>query len=727
MKKLSIYIIFTGLLTLVALLQACRKDKDVPVHQLSINSYYPNSGKAGTLVTVLGTGLSKEGKVLFGDVQAEIINSNDTSLVVRAPEKGMTGKMTFAANDKTVDIGNYTYQALSVRSFTPGNGPSGMHMRISGEGFSSLQAPAEVLINGIKATVVSASDSLIVAEVPEHAGNGPVTVIVDGNTSTGANFSYQEISSIKPLTGGAGTRVTIKGTGFATIAAANTVDFNGKQAQVVAASGQQLVVIAPVDVATGPISVSVSGQKTPGPTFTIVPKPRIETVSPLSGPAGLEMTITGLYFSKETDENVVKINGTIVPVKTAAGNILTLTLPGGTGNGKVQVIVNDQTVDGPDFRDQNMGILSMVPANGMAGTKVTLTGTGFSTVPAENIVTFNGVSAVVESATETSLVVVAPANLTSGPVKVKRAALEASAPVNFLRAGVITLVGGPAQDLITGSMSRIVADSKGNIYVSDRNLANIHKITPDGTMTLYGGSATGVLGRKDGPVADALFSSIMGMAIDAQDNIFISEAGNGNNIRKITPDGQVSTYKTGLTNIGQITVDQNSYVYLGQLYQGLLKIYSNGSTERKYTLTVADISRPAVDAAGNSYFASDDYEGFLGRATAAGQGTRQWLGSASGYKDGPAATALFAYGISGLLMDKEDNLIIFDKNNFAIRKYDFIKDEVSTLAKMSNGYADGSFEHAKFSFTTNDFTMDKEGNIYLLDIGNKAIRKIFLR
>jgi hypothetical protein len=727
MKKLSIYTLVACLLALLVMMPSCRKDKEIQQRPPAVSSYYPNSGKAGTLVTLLGTGLNREGKVWFGETVAEILNQNDTSMVVRAPEGGQTGSIIFDMDGERIEAGNYTYQALTVRTFTPANGAAGTHIRISGEGFSSLESPVVVLINGVTATVVSASDTLVVAEIPENAGTGPVTVTVDGKHSTGANFRFQAISSIKPLTGGAGTKVRINGSGFETLAAGNSVDFNGKPAVVAEAAADHLIVIAPQGVSTGPVAVTINGQKTAGPAFTVVPFPTLETVSPLSGPAGTLMTITGLYFSKEVDENIVKINGTVLPVKTAAGNKLTLVLPGGTGNGKVQVIVNDQLVEGPEFRDQHLGISELSPANGLAGTKVTITGTGFSTVAAENMVTFNGAAAVVESATATSLVVVAPASLTSGPVKVKRAAAEALSPVEFLRAGVITLFGGPTSDIISPSMSSIVADSKGNVYMSDRNAGKVWKITPGGSVTLYGGSPTGILGRKDGPVADALFSTIMGMAIDQQDNIYLTEYGNGNSIRKISAAGNVTTYYTNLNSLVKIGVDKNNDVYVTQSYQGILKIYPNGSTERKYAFTAADICRPVIDAAGNIYFVPDEYEAFIGMAPATGTGIRRWLGSTIGYQDGPKEAALFSYGISGMLLDKAGNLIILDKVNYAIRKYNFVSGEVSTVAKLSAGYADGSFQDAKIGFNVADMAIDGEGNLYLLDINNKAVRKVILR
>ena len=728
MKKTTIYFIMIIFSVSILCLQACRKDKLPSAIALSVHSYYPNSGNAGTLVTILGTGFSRNGKISFAGQEADVISQNDTVMVVRAPQQGQTGEIQYTNEDKTIKVGDYTYQALSIQRFTPGNGPAGMHIRISGAGFGSLNSPAEVLINGVKAIVVSVSDTLIVAEIPENAGSGPVTVQVDGKTSSGAAFTFQSITGIKPVTGGAGTKVTIKGAGFEALATGNLVDFNGIQAEVLEATPGQLVVVAPQGVTTGPLSVTINGQKTTGPAFTIVAPPQIQTVTPLSGPAGQEMTISGLHFSTEKDENIVKINGTVVPVKTAEGNRLTLVLPGGTGNGRIELSVNDQSVLGPEFRDQQLGIITLQPANGLAGTQVTITGTGFSTVAAENEVTFNGVTANVVSATETSIVVTAPATLTSGPVKIRRAALEAQSPAPFQRAGMMTLAGGPSSSLLTQSMSGIAVDSKGNVFVIDRDKFNIHKITPDGTVSLFAGSATGVYGRKDGPALDALFASLNGIVIDPQDNIFVSEGGNGNSIRKITPAGNVTTYKSGLSQVpGKINLDKNGNIYATQTWAGIIRIYPSGATATTYSLSVSDYCQPAIDGAGNIYFAPDDYESFLGQYTASGQGIFRWLGSSSGYQDGPMSSALFSYGMRALLMDADGNLLILDKNNYAIRKLDFVTKEVSTLMKVSNGYADGSFADAKMSFGVVDMAFDKDGNIYLLDQGNKAVRKVFLK
>ncbi len=728
MKKILTYLCSLVLIVSIGLLEACRKNDSPVARPLAISSYYPNSGNAGTLVTILGTGLVAKGKIMFGDKEAEVLNSNDTSLVVRAPENGTTGKLTFITPDKTIEIGNYTYQSLSVHGFFPMNGSVGMQIRISGEGFGSTAAPAEVSINGIQAVVVSVSDTLIVAEIPEKASSGPVTVKVNGKTSSGPTFRFQSVTGIKPFTGGVGTRVTVTGEGFDGTVAGNIVDFNGKAAKVLEAGPTKLIVEAPADVATGPVAVTINGQKTVGPTFTIVPLPTIAMVTPLSGPKGLEMTISGANFSAFVEENVVMINGTVIPVKTATASKLTLMLPGGTGDGKVVLAVNDQKVEGPQFKDQNLGITTVNPANGLAGTKVTITGAGFSTVASENIVTFNGVPAVVESATETSIVVTTPASLTSGKLVVKRAVLEAQAPNEFLRAGVQTIYGGPGTgSFINYATTSIAVDSKGNVYLSSRDDATIRRIAPDGKVDIWAGKA-GAFGNKNGTLADATFGTINSIVIDANDNMYVSETYSGSIIRKITPDGTVTTLKAGLGYAGQLFLNKAGEVYITQLYSGILKVYATGATEKPFGGSVGDVCRPTIDAAGNIYFVNDDYNPYLSRIIGTGGMDYQYIGQSSdGYQDGPRLSARFGSGLTGTLLDPEGNLLIWDKWNFSIRKYNFTNGEVTTMMKAANGFQDGAFDQARFSVNVTGFTMGRDGSIYVLDMNNSAVRKLFLR
>ena len=84
----------------------------------------------------------------------------------------------------------------------------------------------------------------------------------------------------------------------------------------------------------------------------------------------------------------------------------------------------------------------------------------------------------------------------------------------------------------------IVADSLGNIYVSDFRNNRIRKITPQGMVCTLAGSAT--RGSADGNINTASFFHPAGLAIDKKGNLYVADSGN-NKIRKITPHGMVTT------------------------------------------------------------------------------------------------------------------------------------------------------------------------------------------
>jgi YD repeat-containing protein len=70
------------------------------------------------------------------------------------------------------------------------------------------------------------------------------------------------------------------------------------------------------------------------------------------------------------------------------------------------------------YASSTLSIISVTPGEGPGGTVVTIFGTGFSTTPSQNTVTFNGMAASVTSATSTQLQVAVPAAATTGPIAV---------------------------------------------------------------------------------------------------------------------------------------------------------------------------------------------------------------------------------------------------------------------------------------------------------------------
>ena len=237
-----------------------------------------------------------------------------------------------------------------------------------------------------------------------------------------------------------------------------------------------------------------------------------------------------------------------------------------------------------------------------------------------------------------------------------------------------------------------VFDSHDNLFISDQSNHKIRKITPDGTVSTFAG--TGVIGATDGPGNTARFYYPAGMAVDANDNIYVADYGN-NKIRKITTDGTVSTFAgTGVAGSADGTV---------------LTAQFNGATG------------VCVDASGN-VFVADYYSNKIRKinilgdvSTVAGTGT-------SGSNDGIGAAATFYYPAI-VAIDSANNLFITDEQNNKIRKItpDGI---VSTYAGTGVvGAIDGDASVAQFNSSTG-IAVNDSNTVFVCDYGNHKIRKI---
>jgi hypothetical protein len=108
---------------------------------------------------------------------------------------------------------------------------------------------------------------------------------------------------------------------------------------------------------------------------------------------------------------------------------------------------------------------------------------------------------------------------------------------------VYTLAGSGAQGFTNGPGATatfyhpwdVAVDHNFNAYEIDANRV-IRKITPDGTVSTFAGS--GAEGSTDGVGTAASFSFLISLVFDSSGNLYVADF---SRIRKITPDGVVST------------------------------------------------------------------------------------------------------------------------------------------------------------------------------------------
>ena len=85
-------------------------------------------------------------------------------------------------------------------------------------------------------------------------------------------------------------------------------------------------------------------------------------------------------------------------------------------------------------------------------------------------------------------------------------------------------------------------DAAGNVIVADFEYHAIRRIAPDGTVTtIAGGNGVGV---RDGAREHAQFAGPWSVAVHADDSIYVADS-LGNRIRRIAPDGTVTTVAGG--------------------------------------------------------------------------------------------------------------------------------------------------------------------------------------
>jgi sugar lactone lactonase YvrE len=204
----------------------------------------------------------------------------------------------------------------------------------------------------------------------------------------------------------------------------------------------------------------------------------------------------------------------------------------------------------------------------------------------------------------------------------------------------------------------------------------------------------GNAGFADGAAAKARFADPFGLVMDREGNVYVADAGDNNRIRKIAPDGMVSTLAGGAEG------------------------FANGAGAAASFNTPSGL---AIDKAGNLYVA-DTGNNAVRKVTPQGVVTTLAGTGVAGFADGEAAQARFN-GPVGVAVDAAGNVFVADSYNDRIRKIG-IDGKVTTIAGLdAPGYADGDATLAQFD-TPTGIAVDAKGVLVVADTKNGAIRSI---
>jgi len=223
--------------------------------------------------------LSHPAPALAGEVRYVYDDLNRLVGVVDAT--GETVQYSYDSVGNILSISRYSSSQVSILGFTPGTGPVGATVTISGTGFSPTPSQNTVTFNGVTAAVTSATPTQLVTTVPAGAATGPISVTAPaGSATSSSTFTVTAatgpptITGFTPTIGTAGTPVTITGTNFDPTVANDRVKLNRSFAVVSSAAPSTLVAPVPASTGSGRINVAtLAGAAVSTEDFFIPPAP----------------------------------------------------------------------------------------------------------------------------------------------------------------------------------------------------------------------------------------------------------------------------------------------------------------------------------------------------------------------------------------------------------------------------------------------------------------------
>jgi sugar lactone lactonase YvrE len=260
--------------------------------------------------------------------------------------------------------------------------------------------------------------------------------------------------------------------------------------------------------------------------------------------------------------------------------------------------------------------------------------------------------------------------------------------------------GGPAIDAALAYPTGVVVDKAGNLYIADTGNARVRRVLPDGIITTYAGNGNAPewnsRGVGNGGPATSAPLNVQSLAMDSTGNLLISE-GNLADVRRVSPDGTLSTLLSATTAghflgfISAIALDRAGSLFVAgsycdgdeNCYQAVQKIAPSGDTtlildgRTGYSLLaganmgdggpaiaahIGFITNLALDNAGNLFVADlfaqrvrkVDTSGII--TTVAGNGLAGYSGDG-----GPGTSARLLYPF-GLTADDRGNIYFSDFN-----------------------------------------------------------------
>jgi sugar lactone lactonase YvrE len=302
--------------------------------------------------------------------------------------------------------------------------------------------------------------------------------------------------------------------------------------------------------------------------------------------------------------------------------------------------------------------------------------------------------------------------------------------------------------------SGVAIDPNGTVYFTDTNNHRIRAINSAGIVRTIAGSPTAEVLGDGGPASQAMLHFPFGLHRDADGNLYVADASR-NSIRKITPDGRISTVVgngvfgfSGDNVAATATALRFPYQAVTDPGGNLLIADHLNSRVRRVSpqgiiTTVAGTGTPGFDGDGGPAAAArisapggifadgildfaftDSYNGLIRRVRNGSISTVAGRGIPSLANDSRAAFVELREP-NGVAIDAAGDLYICDARNSRILKLS--SDGIVRLVAGSgiSGYSgDGGQATQANLFFPEKIAVDLKGNLYIADFENNRVRMV---
>ncbi|WP_435279551.1 hypothetical protein [Streptomyces sp. 1222.5] len=256
--------------------------------------------------------------------------------------------------------------------------------------------------------------------------------------------------------------------------------------------------------------------------------------------------------------------------------------------------------------------------------------------------------------------------------------------------GVITTVtitesegnsGGSPVDARFNHPLGMVCASDGTLFICATNDHQVRKLTPDGKMFTWAGDGRNGSGGDGKLATTAQLSSPQALALDGDGSLYIAE---GSRVRKVSPEGKITTVVDDLNDPKGLAFDSKGNLYISE--KGRHRVRKIPKEGEGCPITVAGRT---------------DEGGFAG--------------------DTEYATSAKLKEPGDLCVDDKDNLYIADYGNGRVRKVD-THGVITTFAGGGNG--EGALAIGADLRGPNALAWDVDGSLYIAEWNKERVRKV---